>query len=437
MKYYCIGIKGAGMATLASLLYDLGNEVSGYDDVEEFKFTQVGLEERNIPIFYDSLHPISQDTIVTYSKAFKETHPELVRVRKQGLVVKEYNEVVGDITRMFETISVCGTHGKTTTTSICSQILERAMGCNYFIGDGSGKASPDNQYFVLESDEFNRHFLNYSPAITIVTNIEEEHMECYRDLDDIVDTFQTFVNKTKRFAVLCGDNANVRKLQVSCPVTYYGFERENDAVIQDLVLSESGASFTLWIHGEFFSSFEIPLYGKHMVLDAVAAILVAKELGVEPSLMQEVLREFHPAKRRFAIEEVGNTVLIDDYAHHPTEIRVTLEAVRQKYPHKKLAVVFKPNTYSRTKDFYVAFAEALNTADHCFLTEIDCNRERQEDYPGVSSKLILDLLTSGEMIDEASVSKLLKYQGEVICFMSCASIEHMRKEIIRLLSVKS
>ena len=150
MKYYCIGIKGAGMSALANLLHDLGNEVSGYDDTKEFKYTEHGLKERNINIYYDTNHEIDKDTIVTYSKAFKNDHPEIIRVNELGLKVMEYNQVMGEITKMFNTISVCGTHGKTTTTAMISKIIDTVYGCNYFIGDGPGNIKKGNEYFAIE-----------------------------------------------------------------------------------------------------------------------------------------------------------------------------------------------------------------------------------------------------------------------------------------------
>jgi len=433
VKYYCIGIKGSGMSSLACLLKDLGHEVSGYDDARELKFTEEGLIKRGIKVFYDNDNEIDKDTIVTYSKAFKLDHKEMVRVRNLGLEIKEYNQVMGDITKMFRTISVSGTHGKTTTTTMISKVIDNTIGCNYFIGDGTGNANPNNNIFVLESDEFNRHFLGYFPSITVVTNIELEHTECYKDIEDIIKTFEQFVNKTKEYAVLCGDNENVRKIQTEVKRTYFGFNEDNDAVIKNLRLDKEGSHFDLWIDNEFYSSFNLPLYGKHMVLDAAAAILICKYVGIEKEKIEELLAQFKNAKRRFAIEEVNGTVIIDDYAHHPTEIKVTLEAVKQKYPDKKLAVVFKPNTYSRTKEFYKEFASSLNLADKCYLTEIDCNRERQEDYEGASSKLIFDLLDNKEMISEENISSLLEFKNEVVCFMSCASIEHMRQDFIKSL----
>lgn len=425
MKYYCIGIKGTGMSTLAQILYDLGNEVSGYDDAKGHKFTQDGLEKRNIPIYYDHDHEIDKDTIVTYSVAFKEDHEEMKRVRKLGLTVKKYSELMGDVINMFETIGVSGTHGKTTTSSLIRHLLEETVGCNYFIGAGDGYADKKNKYFVVESDEFNRHFTDYHPAYSIITNIEAEHLECYKDIDDIRNTFEIFANQTKKLVVANGDNAEVRKINYKTKVMFYGFNDNNDIVIKNMKLLETGSIFDLYINNELFGHFDIPLYGKHMVANAAAAITIAKELGLTVEKIHELLETFHNAKRRFAETKIGNCVIIDDYAHHPTEIKVTLEAVKQKYPNKRLVVVFVPNTYSRTKDFKNEFVEAFNIADKTYLTEIDCNRERQEDYPGITSQIIVDNLKNGDMISIDTIDKLKDEKDSVVCFMSCAYVDNL------------
>ena len=425
MKYYCIGIKGTGMSTLAQILYDLGNEVSGYDDAKGHKFTQDGLEQRGIPIYYDHNHKIDPDTIVTYSVAFKEDHEEMKRVRKLGLTVKKYSEIMGDVIDMFETIGVSGTHGKTTTSSLIRHLLEPTLGCNYFIGAGDGYANKKNKYFVVESDEFNRHFTDYHPAYSIITNIEAEHLECYKDIDDMRNTFEIFANQTKKLVVANGDNAEVRKIHYQTPVKFYGFHENNDIVIKNMKLLETGSVFDLYIDKELFGHFDIPLYGSHMVMNAAAAITIAKELGLTKDTIHELLETFHNAKRRFAETKMGNCVIIDDYAHHPTEIKVTLEAVKQKYPNKRLVVVFVPNTYSRTKDFKEEFVEAFNIADKTYLTDIDSNRERQEDYPGVTSHMIVDNLKDGEMISLDTIDKLKNEKDSVICFMSCAYVDNL------------
>ena len=425
MKYYCIGIKGTGMSTLAQILYDLGNEVSGYDDAKGHKFTQDGLEQRGIPIYYDHNHKIDPDTIVTYSVAFKEDHEEMKRVKKLGLTIKKYSEIMGDVIDMFETIGVSGTHGKTTTSSLIRHLLEPTLGCNYFIGAGDGHADKKNKYFVVESDEFNRHFTDYHPTYSIITNIEAEHLECYKDIDDIRNTFEIFANQTKKLVVANGDNEEVRKIHYQTPVKFYGFHENNDIVIKNMKLLETGSVFDLYIDKELFGHFDIPLYGSHMVMNAAAAITIAKELGLTKDTIHKLLETFHNAKRRFAETKMGNCVIIDDYAHHPTEIKVTLEAVKQKYPNKRLVVVFVPNTYSRTKDFKEEFVEAFNIADKTYLTDIDSNRERQEDYPGVTSHMIVDNLKDGEMISLDTIDKLKNEKDSVICFMSCAYVDNL------------
>ena len=425
MKYYCIGIKGTGMSTLAQILFDLGNDVSGYDDERDYKFTEKGLEEREILIYYDHEHPLDKDTIVTYSVAVPLDHPEMKRVKELGLKIKKYSEIMGDVIGMFKSIGVSGTHGKTTTSTMIKTILENSIGCNYFIGAGDGKASLDKDYFVVESDEFNRHFLDYHPMYSIITNIEAEHLECYRDIDDIRESFEKFANQTSRLVVCNGDNEEVRKINFVPKAIYYGFGFNNDVVIKNLKLETDASRFDIEIKGEFYGSFEIPLFGKHMVQNATAAIIICKELGIDKDIIYNSLKNFQNAERRFAISKVGNTTIIDDYAHHPTEIKSTLEAVRQKYPNKRIVVVFKPNTYSRTRDFKDDFITALNVADKAYLTEIESNREYAIDYPGVTSKMIVEGLRDGDMISEETISKLGEELDSVICFMSCASISHL------------
>lgn len=424
MKYYCIGIKGSGMSTLAQILYDLGNEVSGYDDVVDYKFTQEGLDRRGIKIYHEA-HPIDSDTIVTYSAAFSLDHPEIKRVMELGLTIQSYHDLLGDLSRKFETICVSGTHGKTTTSTLISHVLTNTLGCNYFIGDGSGYATLDNKYFVLESCEFQKHFLAYTPTYTIITNIELEHTECYDGIEDIRNTFSKFSSFTKNSIIACGDDKNIRMLSFTKPVLYYGFREDNDVVAKDVVYSHEGISFTVYFKDEEFGRFDLPLFGRHMLLDALAAITMCHELSISYDTMHELLKTFENAKRRFKETVVGNNVVIDDYAHHPTEIQVTLQAARQKYPDKELVVVFKPNTYSRTDALKDGFIEALKTADKAYMTEIDCNRERSEDYPDVNSQMILDKVPNSEIIGMDTMDKLLDFKNAVICFMSCADVSHM------------
>lgn len=436
MKYYCIGIKGSGMATLAEILFDLGHEVSGYDDYKEHKFTQEGLDKRGIKIYYDSTHDIPKDTIVTYSKAFSIDHPEIKRVKSLGLKIIAYNELLGKLSSEFKTIGVSGTHGKTTTSTMISHVLGETKGCNYFIGDGSGFADRKNELFTLESCEFNKHFLAYHPYYAIVTNIELEHTECYKDIDEIIKTFEEFANKA-HYVIACGDDKNVRKMNLKNDVTYYGFDDCNDVVCKNVTLDENGSKFDVYIKGKLYGHFDIPLFGNHMILNALACITVCNMEGVDTEKIHSLLHTFKNAKRRFKEKKFGSVVTIDDYAHHPTEIRVTIESARQKYPNKEIVAVFLPNTYSRTKALMSDFISALKTADKAYVMDIHCDRERKEDYPGVSSDEIIKNVPNAEKISLDTVDKLLKHKNAAICFMSCTNIYELLDKYEALLLNKN
>ena len=421
MKYYCIGIKGSGMSTLAQILYDLGNSVSGYDDHKGYKFTQKGIDDRNIKIYYGHDHDIDKDTIVTYSVAFKPDHPEMIRVRELGLTVKPYSEIMGDVIDMFESIGVSGTHGKTTTSSIIRHILEHSVGCNYFIGAGDGHATKDNKYFVVESDEFNKHFLHYKPTYSIITYIEEEHMECYKDLDDIKESFTKFANQTKDLVIANGDLENIRSLKID-KTLYYGFNDNNDIVIKDAITTDKGSMFKLYDGDKLIGEFYIPLYGMHNVMNATAAILMAIYLKIDINKIKEALETFVNAARRFVLIEEKKNVIIDDYAHHPTEIKATLKAARNKYKDKKIIAIFKPNVYSRFVNFKDQYIEAFNEADYTYLTKVESNREKYEDYVGYDSNIITDVCSNCSLLNEKDMSVLKEYKDVCFVVMSCADV---------------
>lgn len=435
MKYYCIGIKGSGMATLAGILFDLGNEVSGYDDTKGYKFTQEGLDKRGIKIYSDNTHEIDKDTIVTYSKAFSDDHPEIKRVRKLGLKIVDYNELLGKISSEFKTIGVSGTHGKTTTSTMISHILKNTKGCNYFIGDGTGFADKKNKLFTLESCEYKKHFLSYHPYYAIITNIELEHTECYKDINEIIDTFSLFANKAS-VVVACGDDLNVRKMKVNNKVTYYGFNDNNDVVCKNVKLNKNGSSFDVYMNGDFYGHFDIPVFGEHMVLDALASITVCDMEGVSKEEIHNFLESFSNAKRRFKEKFYGDVVIVDDYAHHPTEVKVTINSARQKYPNKEIVAVFLPNTYSRTEALMDDFVSALKTADKAYIMDIHCDRERKEDYPNASSDNIIKCVPNAEKVSNEDVDKLLKHKNAVICFMSCANIYEIENKFEEILKNK-
>ena len=398
MKYFFAGIEGSGMASLASMLYDSGNEVIGCDDAKVYSFTLEELNKRNIKV-YKNADNLTKDMTYVYTSAVHQDHYSYKKAKQLGCKMYEYFEMIGLLTKKYNTICISGTHGKTTTTAMLSNILKNTIGTNYLVGDGTGVIDKNSNNFVVESCEFNRHFLNYYPKYTIITNIFYDHVDCYKNIEEIIETFQKFVNQTKNKVIACGDNENVRKL------------------IKEL--REDGSSFDVYINDEFYGNFNINIFGKHMIENALACIYMAYLEGISKEDITKYLNEFHGAKRRFSEEKINDVVLVDDYAHHPNEVETVLKTARQKYPDKKLVPVLIPYTLSRTKAFYKDFARVLKQADKVFVTDVEPAREDPNDFKGVTADLIIKEIPNAEHISKEEISKLYKYKNAVIPFMGC------------------
>ncbi|MDD3048514.1 MAG: UDP-N-acetylmuramate--L-alanine ligase [Bacilli bacterium] len=435
MKYYFIGIKGSGMSSLAEILFDLGNTIVGYDDDPKPKYTEEPLLKRGIKIYYDQTFNLTDETII-YSPAFRLDHKEILRAKALGLKCLLYNEMLGELTKQFETIAVCGCHGKTTTTALLSHVISNADGAelaNYLIGDGTGHAAKDNKYFIIEACEHRRHFLHYYPQYIIMTNIEFDHVDYYHDLEDVKSAYEEFSSHAAKLIIACGDDLNIRSIKIDKEVMYYGFNDNNDVIAKNIELATTGSLFDVYIKEKFIGHFNLPLYGRHMILNALSVITMTYLLNIDMKEVEAKILDFPGAKRRFKEKVFGDIVTIDDYAHHPTELRVTIESARQKYPNKKIIAIYLPNTYSRTQTLYKEEAEFLNKADKVYVMDIKSDRERQEDFPGVSSDLIINLLNNGEKISIDTVDKLLQYKDSVLIFMSCTSIYQLQEKYEELL----
>lgn len=436
MKYYFLGIKGAGMSSLAQILYDLGHDIVGYDDDIKQKFTEKYLLERNIKIYYDQSFPLESDRIVVYSTAFKDTHKEIIRAKKEKTKIVKYNEMLGELTKTFSTIAVCGCHGKTTTTALLSHVFDNIIGANYLIGDGTGYANKDNEYLMIEACEYHRHFLNYYPKTTIITNIELDHIDYFKDLNDVKNAYIEFANQTDKQIIACGDDENIKSIRdsINKKVYYYGLNEDNDFKATNIVSSTDGYTFDVYFKNKLIGDFKINLYGKHMLLNTLATIAAAYLEGVDMDAVTHHLTTYRGAKRRFSEAIIKDIVIIDDYAHHPTEMKAVIESARQKYPNKDIIGVFQPHTFSRTKALYKEIAEVLNTVDKSYILDIYPSREKASDWPGITHDLIINSLNNGEHISIDTISKFLHYKNSVIIFMSPNDLHEMIEKLVILLN---
>ena len=425
--YYFIGIKGSGMSALAVILKQLGHNVSG-SDIDKHFFTEIGLVENNIPFYVFDENNIKEGMIIIKGASIKEDNPELIKARELNLEIYEYNEMVGILSRQFKTICVAGCHGKTTTTNMLSLALN-TRGVSYLIGDGTGYANKESKYFALESCEYQRHFLAYTPYYAIITNIDLDHVDYFKDINDVIDAYTSYANNTIKKVIAYGDDPYTRSMKLEKEVVYFGLSDNNDVVAKNVVYHSKGISFDIDNYGHF----DLPLYGKHQLLDCLAVITVCMEENIAYEEVSNNLKAFKGAKRRFTENFVGNNVIIDDYAHHPNEVKATIEAIRQKYPEKKLVIIFQPHTYSRTSEFADILVDVFNMADASYILDIHPARESQVDYPNITSNMIIDKLDNGYHINMDEADKLSIYDNTVFAFMSPNDISKLEKNLEELL----
>ena len=415
--YHFIGIKGSGMSALAQIMKKLGYEVQG-SDVEKHFFTQIELDKLGVKILPFDKNNITEDLIIVRGTTFNEENNEEVKKAKElNLTIYDYPEMLGELTKQFETIAICGTHGKTTTTGILSHVLNNTIGCNYLIGDGTGDANKENNKFVIEACEYQQHFLNYYPTYTIITNIDLDHVDFYHNIEEIIETFDKFAKQTKNKVIACGDDENVRKLK-SDNIIYYGLNSDNNIHATNIKLDETGSNFDVLINGVLLGNFHLNIYGNHMIQNVLPIIFLTNSFGIKKEQIESLINSFKGVKRRFTETTINSNVVIDDYAHHPNEIRAMINSVRQKYPNKKLVTVFQPHTFSRTKEFYSEYIELFSSVDKAYFTEIYKSREKQEDYPGITTSIITDNIPNSEVITLEEKNKFKDYKDSVILIMS-------------------
>lgn len=430
--YFFVGIKGTGMSSLALILHDKGCKVMG-SDIDKYTFTQRGLEQAGIKILPFNADNIKPGMIIVAGNAFNDDQEEIAKAKEMGLKVMRYPEVVEMIIEETTSIGVAGAHGKTSTTGLLAHVMSGVSPTSYLVGDGSGKGTPDARFFVFEADEYRRHFVAYHPDYTIMTNIDFDHPDYFTGIDDVCDAFETLAQQTKKGIFAWGEDKNLRKLNANVPIYYYGTEDNDDFVAKNIKRTTTGSSFDVYFHDQFLGNFETHLFGEHNVLNTLAVIAVSYFEKIDLGKVKQELLTFKGVKRRFTEKTVADMVIIDDYAHHPHEIRATLDAARQQYPNKKLIAVFQPHTFTRTIALMDDFAKSLNIADQVYLTDI-FGSIRENSGNVSSADLGKKITKGGKVLKLDNMSPLLDYHDAVVIFMGAGDIQKYERVYEQLLS---
>jgi UDP-N-acetylmuramate--alanine ligase len=446
---YFVGIGGIGMSGIAELLINSGYKISG-SDIHLSPIT-VRLEELGARIS-EGHHPknIGHADLIVYSSAIKPSNPELREARKRKIPCIPRAEILGELMRMQEGIAITGTHGKTTTTSMVGKILEtanfdptiivggklRSLGTNAKLGQG--------KFIVCEADESDKLFLKWSPVITVITSIDEDHLDRYKNIEEIRETFLKFANRVPFYGcnIVCNDELNITHIipRMKKRCITYGFSEESNVRIKR---SEPGNPSHFWLqtNGDDLGEFVLSLPGTHNILNACAAIAVGIELEIPLHIIKQAVLEFKGTHRRFELKgEIRGIKIMDDYAHHPREIEVTLRTARSFFS-GRIIVIFQPHLFSRTQKLCNRFANSFWDADQVFITPIYPARESP--IPGVAGKLIVEsALSAGykKISYVESKEELVNWcltnlkPGDTLFTIGAGDIHKVGEELLALLS---
>lgn len=432
-RVHFIGIGGSGMCSLAEILHAMGYEVSGSDDLESdnvARLRSLGISV-SLPL---AARNIRDPEAVVYTVAVSDTHPEMQAAKALGVPVIERAALLGMLTRHYpRSLAVAGTHGKTTTTSMVSQILlEAALDPTLVIGgrlpliEANGRAGRSD-ILVCEACEFKDHFLQMAPAVSVILNIDADHLEYFGSLENIIRSFRRFSEQTGSILLVNGDDANTLRAVDGLEgktIVRFGLAPENEWAALNITEGGPYGRYDLYHSGTFVAHIALSVPGRHNIANSVAAAAAASLLGASPAQIAAGLLHFSGAGRRFeTVGTVRGVTIIDDYAHHPTEIAATLEAAKS-LPHRRVWAVFQPFTFSRTARHLDAFADALSAADEAVVSDIMGSRE--VNTWNVSSSQITDRLPGSHYIpDFEGISRFVSehvQEGDLVVTMGGGNI---------------
>lgn len=420
---HLIGIGGIGVSAIAEVLNSNGYKVTG-SDIRSSELTR-SLETKGIGVYYthESDNIIGADAIV-YTAAVNESNPELQAAKEQGILTLTRAEMLGEILSQYKhSVAIAGAHGKTTTTSFLSIILnESALDPTLLIGGevkefGSNVKTGKGDLIVTEACEYKDSFLSFKPTTGVILNIDEDHLDYFKDLEHIISSFTKFAQSIPKSGtlVLNNDDYNAKKIvsHVECNILTFGISQEADVQARNITYDPDGLpEFEVVIKGEPYSTFKLSVPGNHNIYNSLAAIAVAYITGLKGDEVAKSTKMFGGTKRRFdRLGKYKNATVVDDYAHHPTEIKATLSAAK-KIPHNKSICIFQPHTYSRTAELLGEFATSFKQADVVIITDI-YGSARETDNGTVHSRDLVDAIK-----DEGQKATYLGTFDEVITHLS-------------------
>jgi UDP-N-acetylmuramate--alanine ligase len=447
-----VGIGGIGMSGIAEVLCDLGFSVSG-SDIKTSKNTD-RLEKMGSRIVegHDGEN-VGDAQVVVYSSAIRDDNPELVIARQRGIPVIPRAEMLAELMTLKPyAVAIAGTHGKTTTTSMVATVLKSAgIDPTAVVGGvveslGSNARLGASEWFVTEADESDRSFLMLYPTIAVVTNIDKEHMESYKGMDDVVQCFTDFVNKVPFYgaAVICLDDPNVQLIipHIKRRRVTYGLTAQADISGHDIRYNESfGSTFSVWRGNDVLGDIELPVPGKHNIYNALAATAVALELDITFDKIADAFAVFKNANRRFQFKgDARNITVIDDYGHHPTEILATLQAAKYSAGGRRTVVVFQPHRFTRTKELMDEFALAFNNADVLYVLDIYAASEPPID--GITAEILTENIRRyghknvqyiGGLETAADFVCTELVEGDLVITLGAGSVTRLSDEILEKL----
>jgi UDP-N-acetylmuramate--alanine ligase len=450
--YYFLGVGGIGMSALARFFNHYQKKVAGYDKTESELCKLLAKEGISIN-YQEDVKGLSEllsmykkeEVLIVYTPAVPKDHLEYIYLLENNFTILKRSQVLGEITKQFKTIAIAGTHGKTTTTTLVTHLLKSAgLNCFSFMGGISrnyntnlllGDVDNNEAYVVVEADEYDRSFLNLHPEIALITSSDADHLDIYGDAEHVKESYRLFSKQVKKNGVLIVKKNVDNDLNLTDKRIIYSLNLDTEYCAQSITVENAQFFYDVKSPVESISNVTLGLPGLHNVENSIAAVAIAQQLGIKGSVIKEALRSFSGVKRRFDYRvKTEKVVYIDDYAHHPEELKATIGSIKKLFPGKKVTGIFQPHLFSRTRDFADGFAESLDMLDECLLLEVYPAREKP--IEGVNSQWLLDkmklkdkkLLTKEEVLKEIGANK-----REIIVTMGAGDIDSLIEPIENIL----